>query len=1394
MPVWLIQIVIAIVFTVASTLIKQATTPAAKTNDAGLSNSYDTGGTVPMSFVVGTLGLAGKLEYENTWGTSGGTPNAYLTQVISLSDLPIAALTGLFADAETQTISGSGHVDQGFPVAGSRAGNLWVEFYDGTQSTASAFLLSKFGSDPDRPWLSDMVGQGVAYVTLTALYDRTVWSGFPTFLPVVQGILLYDPRQDSTAGGSGSQLRSDPTTWAFSDNPVVIIYNILIGIQYAGTWLWGMQDNVDPARLPYAIWAAAMDACDESVSLDAGGSETRFRVGREISVAEKPADVITELLVACNGRISEAAGIYSIIVGAPGDAVGSLTDEDVIITEGSTLEPFPTLDTIVNGATGTYLEPSQAWASKEAVPYYRSDLETEDDGRRQAEDLTLTAVFSGTQAQRILKATVEDARRFYQHVMVLRPPFGAYTPLDVLAFTSAKNDYSAKDFLVISTEEGPNGNVVVGLQEIDSSDHDWTPATDEKPYSFAPLTPVRPPTQTLTGFTAVAADFVDNTGTSRRPGIAITYDSGQTDVRNVHVQVREKNSAAIEFETELTYQPPYGGTLPHAFLAATIYQARADYIPYGGRLHEFCDWIDVTTNDVLLTSTDIGGDLKAMFDTVFGWGDVPGDITAEAADRAAADASEATDRIAGDSAEATARASALVDEETARLVDASAISQAMRDLQETVMRTALGLSDSYFTTQLVQNSLLQSIQVSYDNSVAGYTSAINVAVGPGSAVAQSLTTLQAEVDFNNTSLLASISAVQSAYTAADTAEAAARNALQLQVTGGYTGSDPSLLTTGLIYLEQQSRISGDTALSTAISLVAAGSAILFDWIDQWTFDTDIQGWTGNGTPTESGGFLRPANDASNPYVTSPTGLAVVAATYSQVKVYIQKVGTPTWEGLAWYKRVGDSTWDVSRQASVSEPTYDGTGRAIVTWNMTWDSTIDQIRIDLTSNADVSNYSQFDWITIGRPSPGASQAQIGDVQTALTSSLLAETSDREALSTLVTGAADPTGLTLSSIASGLIYDEKTARTTEDSSLNTLITGVQSNLDDTNDDVSALSAAQSTLSSSVSSLSGTVSSNSSAITGLTTSVAGKADTTVTDDLQAEIDDIGGSDSVSQMAQTVRALQLSVDRLAVQTADGMLTGQRLQQYVSGTLVQVSQQLVGQINSTNGTVSLLGQQIATVNLTLPDLASLAITNALDGRVTETETSLTSQGSSITSINTSLAGKADNTALTTLTGRVTTAEGNISTLNGSLTSLTTTVGTKASTSALNSLSTTVTSQGTELTAVAGGVESVMAALGGDSSQINVQFEADAAPSGFAARYKLSAAVDSDGISRVATFFIDVPSSHTDKTRIGLSADQTVFFDSSGNPIVLIDGSGIMAAASGEFSLDFNTGDFSFGA
>ena len=188
-----------------------------------------------------------------------------------------------------------------------------------------------------------------------------------------------------------------------------------------------------------------------------------------------------------------------------------------------------------------------------------------------------------------------------------------------------------------------------------------------------------------------------------------------------------------------------------------------------------------------------------------------------------------------------------------------------------------------------------------------------------------------------------------------------------------------------IKTETDARVSGDSALASQISSLAVSSDAGFDFAKIWYFDASVDGWTSNGgSPTVSTGWLRPYAHATDPQLISPAALAVSASTYASVKCRIRRVGSPgTWAGELWWKRAGDGTWDAGRSMSVAEPTWDA-GVASITWEVTdadWSGTIDQIRLDLSTLSDGSNYYELDWVSVGRSAPGASTAQVSEIETA-----------------------------------------------------------------------------------------------------------------------------------------------------------------------------------------------------------------------------------------------------------------------------------------------------------------------------------------------------------------------------------------------------------------------------
>ncbi|MBV9548419.1 MAG: hypothetical protein JO256_01950, partial [Alphaproteobacteria bacterium] len=481
----------------------------------------------------------------------------------------------------------------------------WVKFHDGSQTTADSWLVRQFGSGANFPYGSDRVGYGIAYAIVTVRVNAELFSGPPQIVFVLDGVKLYDPRLDSSVGGSGSQRFASPSTWAFTRNPKVIEYNILRGITYGGAWAYGLQ-SLSAGRLPLASWFAAMNECDALVDKNGGGTEAQFRCGGEISFDKQPADVLAAINRACNGELAETGGLYETRCGAAGSATLSFSDDDIIITKPQSLDQFPGLDSLINAVTGRYPEPTAAWAMTDAPALYDADLESADGDRRLTANLDFELVPYLEQVERLMKASRDDARRFRTHTLVLPPEcWGAVAPLTFVAWTSAREGYSAKLFKVTACTDSRDLDQIVTLKEVDPADYDWTPADDFKPKTVGPLTIAYPAAQAMSGF-AVSAITITGADGRAKAGIRLSWTtSGIDDVDGVQFQVAaQSDHSAINLAGETDHFSAGQLDISENILSATAYSVRAKYRPISARDTSWSSWLDVTTDDVRLAAPD----------------------------------------------------------------------------------------------------------------------------------------------------------------------------------------------------------------------------------------------------------------------------------------------------------------------------------------------------------------------------------------------------------------------------------------------------------------------------------------------------------------------------------------------------------------------------------------------------------------------------------------------------------------------------------------------------------------------------------------------------------------------------------------------------------------------
>lgn len=444
----------------------------------GIQGKLQSGEENPRGAPLGKCMTAGSLVYANTWGGTTSIPNAYLVQVICLSDLPIKGLSRVMVNGAWVTLAASPDPDLGYGVTDFMIGSayyMWVKFYDGTQTTADSYLTSKFSADPDYPYDTGRKGIGCAYAIVTTRYSETLFQSIPELKFEVQSIKLYDPSKDTSVGGSGAQRWATPSTWGGDgdDLPMVQAYNIMRGMSYSGTWVYGFQ-GVSQAQLPDDVWINQINVCRSTVETGPSTSEYRYRAGGYLTFDTECGKVLEALMASCAGRISDCGGIYKPMAGAYNAAIASFTDDDIISTEEGTFNPVKQLADLINGVIATYPDPATGYEMKAATPYYRTDLEANDQNRRLLASVSFANVPYALQVQRLQKLIVEEVRRTRRHQITLPPSFWKLEPNDSITWTSTRNGYSSKLFRVNAVVDQPDSSVVVDIVEANSTDYDYT--------------------------------------------------------------------------------------------------------------------------------------------------------------------------------------------------------------------------------------------------------------------------------------------------------------------------------------------------------------------------------------------------------------------------------------------------------------------------------------------------------------------------------------------------------------------------------------------------------------------------------------------------------------------------------------------------------------------------------------------------------------------------------------------------------------------------------------------------------------------------------------------------------------------------------------------------------
>jgi hypothetical protein len=236
-------------------------------------------------------------------------------------------------------------------------------------------------------------------VTLT--YDETMFAdGLPSFSAVVRGARVYDPRKDSTNGGSGSHRYTDPTTWEWTRNPALAARHYL-------THEWGL--GIANSRIDDATVIAAANACEAQITLREGYTESQFSVDGFLSTSQSPLDNLDEICAAMGGFAAPSGSKWRIMAGAwtapAADAV--LRDEHVV--EDAEITVFQDAGEVFNSVRGRYRD--SQWQITDFPSYSSPTYVSQDNGETIWRDVDLPLTLDPIRAQRVAKLTLFRARQ-----------------------------------------------------------------------------------------------------------------------------------------------------------------------------------------------------------------------------------------------------------------------------------------------------------------------------------------------------------------------------------------------------------------------------------------------------------------------------------------------------------------------------------------------------------------------------------------------------------------------------------------------------------------------------------------------------------------------------------------------------------------------------------------------------------------------------------------------------------------------------------------------------------------------------------------------------------------------------------------------------------------------
>ena len=424
-----------------------------------------------------------QLGIQKVFVESSGTNNNYLYLAGVLCEGNIESIDEIYVNDKLVTWSGS-LTDQTVRTVNSSDTNYYkdgaslisVQPFFGLDNQPVSSLL-----DESTNWGSNHKLSGVAYLAFKFTWNQDAYTGgVPDIKVTLKGRKIYDPRLDTTKGGSGSHRQDDFTTWAYSDNPSLCLLDYIRNARYGkGLPNAAFETNYDSFK-------TAANTCETQVTPYTSASDIDlFTTNIVLDTNEKLLENVRELLNPMRGIFTYTSGVYKLLVEGTGSSVMTI-DKDKII--GGIKIYGEKKNYKFNRVIGTFVNPDKNW-QEDTVSFPPADdsglpsgdqyatMLAEDNGTNLEGNFDFKGITNPYTAEEMCEVLLRRSRNALGVDLMCTSEALNLSIGDIVELTYSTGGFSAKPFRVYGLSINTDSTVNLQLIEHQDSFYTWASKT-----------------------------------------------------------------------------------------------------------------------------------------------------------------------------------------------------------------------------------------------------------------------------------------------------------------------------------------------------------------------------------------------------------------------------------------------------------------------------------------------------------------------------------------------------------------------------------------------------------------------------------------------------------------------------------------------------------------------------------------------------------------------------------------------------------------------------------------------------------------------------------------------------------------------------------------------------